>query len=214
MKSAGLSYLTFKKFRIVETHRNRPRIVVCRSVGTVPGVFWFGLVQAQIQPEIEDFRPDPSILSGPHRSSAPRSVRCWKWPRSRAGRAPSDPGLWGLGSRPYQQATLSNDFPFCSWPTSPWGSRGRVLSDIVLGNRRCLADSGPDPGSNLLLISILAAQLGEVAPLTGRAELRGPGSGRGPGCGSGLVPWQRATLSPGEGWGRGERSKTLGLRSN
>ena len=68
--STRLSYLTVYKFRIVvETRRNRPRIVRTRCVtvcGYRAGYCGLGLAQlsAQIWFEIEDFRPDPYKFSG------------------------------------------------------------------------------------------------------------------------------------------------------
>ncbi len=59
------SYLAVYKFRIVvETRRNRPKIVRNRCVplcGYHAGYFGLGLasLSAQIRLEIEDFRPDP-----------------------------------------------------------------------------------------------------------------------------------------------------------
>ncbi len=90
LTSAELShaYLTLDKFRIiVETRRNRARIGRTRCVpvcGYRAGYAGLGLAyfQAQIWPEIEDFRPDPLKLSRPFclRRVNVSSEACWALP--------------------------------------------------------------------------------------------------------------------------------------
>ncbi len=48
------------------------------------------------------------------------------------------------------------DFEFVSWPPSPGGFGGGSGLSFPFGHERFLADSGPDPESNLFPIFILA----------------------------------------------------------
>ncbi len=88
--SARLSYLTARKFRIVvETRRNRPRIVgivVCQFVGTVPNIL--GLVWPSFRPK-----------SGSKSKISGRILKSVRGPFSSAESGVRFRSWWSIGAR-------------------------------------------------------------------------------------------------------------------